>query len=155
MTSRFLVLPVCLLLAFAGAAQARPTNDLQLVIRQQHQIAEAFDRGETEGLSDGQVVKIRKAQNRVFVITHGKDNIDQINRSNQVELANLLDSIKVLMGDNRTAREEQQVCKNERILGSNIMQIRCGTHEEMDFRREMARNGLEKMRVCGGPGCVH
>ena len=155
MNSRSFALPALLLLAFAGVVQARPTNDLQLVIGQQHQIAEAFDRGETEGLSDGQVDKIRKAQKRVFALTHGKDNIDQVNNSNKVELANLLDSIKVLMGNNRTAREEQQVCKNERILGSNIMQIRCGTHEEMDFRREMARNGLEKTRICGGPGCGH
>lgn len=136
-----------------GSASAQSTANLRLIVDQQREIAVALDSGDSQGLSDRNVERIRAAQERVFKLTEGKANMNSIRTDDKVKLANLLDEIKMLMGNKRTDREDQMICNNEKILGSNIVQIRCGTHEEFETRREGARDSLEQRHVCVPPGC--
>lgn len=143
-----------LLLTMAAAVAAPPASpSLQQVREQQTALRAELDAGKTQGLTPRQVKAIRKAQEQVFALIEGKQQLDMLTIDEKVSLENALERINAQVRGTRLAGEDQQVCWRERTTGSMVEVTRCGTREEIDEARRGARAFMEKPRVCIPPGC--
>ena len=96
--------------------------------------------GEYARLSQSNVSRIHRAQDKVFRMLNGVESLDQLNRGQRTELSNALDDIKAaLAGDAGT----RMVCHRERRTGTNLVEKRC---ESVADREARARESQQQMQ---------
>jgi hypothetical protein len=57
-----------------------------------------------------------------------------------------------VVGTNRSATN-QNLCRQEKTVGSHMVYTRCATQQEIDDARDGTRLFLEKPKICSGQGC--
>lgn len=155
MNAKSMILVLCIVFFWIGSAAAdtkEPTG-LQAILEQQRSLAADLDAGKTGDLKSQEVEAIRKAQQEIFKVTEGKTDINALRPDEQVVVMNQVEKVKAIMAGTRVAQRNKEICKRERISGSNLTQTVCATQEERDQRREMNREQMEKRWICEGTGC--
>lgn len=155
MNAKAIILGLCIALAWTGSAIAdtKAPVGLQAILEQQRSLAADLDAGKTGDLKSQEVEAIRKAQQEIFKVTEGKADVEALRPDEKVVVMNQVEKIKAIMAGTRVAQRNKEICKRERISGSNLTQTVCATQEERDQRRDMNREQIEKRRICEPPGC--
>lgn len=155
MNMKSMALVLCIALAWTGSAAAGNDSPvgLQAILEQQRSLAADLDAGKTRDLKAPQVEEIRKAQRELFKVTEGKTDLDALRPDEKVVVMNEVERIKAIMAGTRAADEDKKICRRERTVGSQLVQTICTTKAEMEKRREMNREQMEKGHICEPPGC--
>ena len=151
-----LFLAVCWLAISGVSLAAPPPEKLVSILDQQRGLQSALATGHDFGFTPRQLGVVRKAQVEVFKLTAGKATLDALDINDQVRLENALERINTQFkgGDlDARAKSEQEVCARIARSGTSIKSTVCGTHAELEFRRQASRDALEKRRICVPPGC--
>lgn len=136
------------------SAQVESAPDpLRRIVDEQTALARDLESGNARGLTQRQVLLVRRAQRDVFSVVSGRTSLTQLSIDEKVKLENALEQINAQVVGTRAASESQEVCWREAPSGSKLKVTRCGTREEREEVRRGARAWMEKPRVCVPPGC--
>jgi hypothetical protein len=132
-----------LLVATSGFALAQaPQQSVADILKTQHDIRDRMDThyGEYSRFDDASLVRMKRAQDKVFAMLDGVQSLDQLNDFQKTDLSNALDEIKAVL----TANEGNRlICYRERKTGSNMIERRCETAAQREAR---ARDSQEQLR---------
>jgi hypothetical protein len=132
-----------LLVATSGFALAQaPQQSVADILKTQHDIRDRMDThyGEYSRFDDASLVRMKRAQDKVFAMLDGVQSLDQLNDFQKTNLSNALDEIKAVL----TANEGNRlICYRERKTGSNMIERRCETAAQREAR---ARDSQEQLR---------
>ena len=111
------------------------------ILQIQHALRDRLDKpsGEYSRFDDAAINKMKRAQDRVFIMLRGVNSIDQLTPYQKTDLSNSLDEIKATLLANEGSR---QICHRERKTGSNLVALRCETLAEREAR---ARDSQQQM----------
>jgi len=92
------------------------------------------------------MVRLTKAQERVFRLLDGKQSVDHLNMHQKVELFNALEEVKAVLNDNE---QDRLICHRERKVGTTIKETRCATVAQ---RKDLEEGGKAFLgpRTCSG-----
>jgi hypothetical protein len=150
----FLMVALLLLAPLVSAAEPKEpkSSSLPEMVEQQVALREELA-GDPQDLTPRQVGIMRKAQAEFFRLVDGKTSMDQLAIHEKVELENALEKINAqVVGTNRSATN-QNLCRQEKTVGSHMVYTRCATQQEIDDARDGTRLFLEKPKICSGQGC--
>lgn len=151
-TGFVLAFSLCVGGVVSAQVEAAP-DPLRMIVDEQTALARDLESGNVRGLTQRQVLLVRRAQRDVFAVVSGRTSLAQLSIDEKVVLQNALERINAQLVGTRAASESQDVCWREAKTGSKMMVTRCGTQEERDEARRGARAWMEKPRVCVPPGC--
>ena len=140
---------VSVLLAVSSASAHANAGKLAQIRMQQQEIRKQTEvsTGKYVRFEEAQLQKLRTAQDRVFELLAGVNDLEQLNPSQQVELFNALETIKAVIAANDADR---QVCRREKRLGSQRFETLCSTVREQEQLREGARDFKGEPSICAG-----
>lgn len=133
--------------AAAGAADQPQT--VSEILTFQRGLRERLDKpyGEYSRFKESDLVRMKRAQDKVFSMLQGVSSLDQLSPEQKTDLSNALDEVKATLLANEGNR---QICHRERKTGSNMIELRCETVAD---REAHARDSREAMReIAPSPG---
>jgi len=136
-SSPFLALALGVSLALsAGAAFAQAPEQPQTVseiLQFQHALRAKIDKanGEYSRFDEGQISRMRQAQDNVFHMLAGVDSLDELNETQKIQVSNSLDQIKAILLANEGNR---LICYREKKTGTNLLTKRCETYADREAR---------------------
>ena len=136
-SSPFLALALGVSLALsAGAAFAQAPEQPQTVseiLQFQHALRAKIDKanGEYSRFDEGQISRMKQAQDNVFRMLAGVNSLDDLNETQKIEVSNSLDQIKAILLANEGNR---LICYRERKTGTNLLTKRCETYADREAR---------------------
>ena len=136
-SSPFLALALGVSLALsAGAACAQAPEQPQTVseiLQFQHALRAKIDKanGEYSRFDEGQISRMRQAQDNVFHMLAGVDSLDELNETQKIQVSNSLDQIKAILLANEGNR---LICYREKKTGTNLLTKRCETYADREAR---------------------
>lgn len=92
---------------------------------------------------------MHRAQDRIFQMLDGVNEIDQLDADRQAELFNAIEEVKAVIAQNE---DDRQVCRREHKLGTTMKQTVCATVAERRAITEGAQDWKGKPSVCGQLG---
>jgi hypothetical protein len=98
-----------------------------------------FDRAELD--------RLHRAQDEVFRLLDGVNDLSQLSAGQQSELFNALETVKAVLAQNE---DDRQVCWREKKLGSQRIETHCATVAERAEIRQGARDFHGQPSICGG-----
>lgn len=141
---------VLVFLAGASAAHAaRPVTATQAPdailtqVNKIHAEAVAGKRG-WDNISAEKKTQLTTARDRVVALLDGKKKASDLQETERVELAQVLDNINTLA---KEADDERMVCTRERAVGSNFPIETCMTVAERRRQREADQTSTERSRM--------
>ena len=144
-SSPFLALALGVSLALsAGATFAQAPEQPQTVseiLQFQHALRAKIDKanGEYSRFDEGQISRMRQAQDNVFHMLAGVDSLDELNETQKIQVSNSLDQIKAILLANEGNR---LICYREKKTGTNLLTKRCETYADREAR---ARDSQQQM----------
>ena len=144
-SSPFLALALGVSLALsAGAACAQAPEQPQTVseiLQFQHALRAKIDKanGEYSRFDEGQISRMKQAQDNVFRMLAGVNSLDDLNETQKIEVSNSLDQIKAILLANEGNR---LICYREKKTGTNLLTKRCETYADREAR---ARDSQQQM----------
>ena len=145
-SSPFLALALGVSLALsAGATFAQAPEQPQTVseiLQFQHALRDKIDKpnGEYSRFDEGQLARMKKAQDNVFRMLSGVNSLDDLDENEKIEVSNSLDQVKAILLANEGNR---MICYRERKTGTNLLTKRCETYAD---REAHARDSERAMR---------
>jgi len=136
-SSPFLALALGVSLALsAGAACAQAPEQPQTVseiLQFQHALRAKIDKanGEYSRFDEGQISRMKQAQDNVFRMLAGVNSLDDLNETQKIEVSNSLDQIKAILLANEGNR---LICYREKKTGTNLLTKRCETYADREAR---------------------
>jgi hypothetical protein len=126
----------------SASGSADQPQTVSEILSLQRGLRERLDRpyGEYSRFDESALARMKRAQDKVFVMLKGVNSLDQLSPSEKTDLSNSLDEIKAILLANESNR---QICHRERKTGSNMIQLRC---ETVAAREANARDSREAMR---------
>lgn len=141
-----LALVVAVPAAFANSN--RPTTidtdqPVKDIIEQQQRIRADVTavRNGWDEISQAQRETLLRQQDQVFIMLEGKQTIADLAPQRQVEVANLLESIKATITG---VEDERRICTRERKVGSHFPARVCRTVGQIRREREATRDALHR-----------
>jgi len=136
-SSPFLALALGVSLALsAGATFAQAPEQPQTVseiLQFQHALRAKIDtaNGEYSRFDEGQISRMKQAQDNVFRMLAGVNSLDDLNETQKIEVSNSLDQIKAILLANEGNR---LICYREKKTGTNLLTKRCETYADREAR---------------------
>ncbi|RDZ26783.1 hypothetical protein [Lysobacter silvisoli] len=130
--------------AFAAVANV---GRLGQILQEQREIRAETERptGAYARFDRNQIDKMQRAQDRIFRLLDGVDQVEQLDREKQVELFNSLEEVKAVLAANENDR---QICRRERKTGTTLREVRCATVGERTKLTNEARDWKGDSGVC-------
>jgi hypothetical protein len=141
----FLALTLGVSLALsAGAAFAQESAQPQSVseiLQFQHALRNKLDApsGEYSRFDEGQVARMKHAQDNVFRILSDVDSLDELSENQKIEVSNSLDQVKAILLANEGNR---LICYREKKTGTNLLTKRCETYADREARAREAQQQM-------------
>lgn len=147
-----ILLALLVAVASTGSAFAIDRNTgirADAILSQQQQIrAEATARtGRYKDMDESRRRDLFAKQDVVFRLLEGKQDSNELNEPQRVELFNALESIEATVNN---ARDEQMICEHVKQIGSNRPQKVCKTYAQREKEREKARQPGNLDRIMNG-----
>lgn len=139
-------LAVGLLLA-AGAVRADGAAQTPAeILRFQHALRAKLDNptGEYSRFSTDALMRMKRAQDKVFTMLDGVKSMDELSEDKKIELSNSLDELKSILLANEGSR---LICRRETKIGTNISTKRCETVADRAARSEESQRAMSEMSV--------
>lgn len=141
-----LLLLVALMMANPAAAARNDLNTAQpvpAIVEQQQRIREEVlaQRNGWEEVPPAKRNAVLRDQDELLMLLEGKRTIADLKPEQQVEVANLLESINAAITG---AEDERKICTRERKVGSHFPARVCRTVGQIRREREATRLGLER-----------
>jgi hypothetical protein len=152
-SQRRIALALSVSLFFCSAVALADSTDPQLqqepqtvseILQFQKDLRSKLDNptGEYSRFSQGDVAKMKHAQDDVFRMLSGVTSLDQLNLDQKTSLSNSLDLIKATLLSDEGNRV---ICYRERRTGTNLVEKRCETVAEREARRRAAQQDMREM----------
>ena len=134
--------------AFGALANA---GKVTAIVQQQREIREQSEvsTGSYVRFERSELVRMHRAQDRIFKLTEGVNDISQLDPARQAELFNAIEEVKAVIAQNE---DDRQVCEREHKVGTTIKTTVCATIAERRGIREGARDWKGKPSICGDLG---
>jgi len=147
-SSPFLALALGVSLALsAGAAFAQAPEQPQTVseiLQFQHALRAKIDKanGEYSRFDEGQISRMKQAQDNVFRMLAGVNSLDDLNETQKIEVSNSLDQIKAILLANEGNR---LICYREKKTGTNLLTKRCETYADREAHARDSERAMKDM----------
>ena len=128
--------------AFANAGKLAAIRHQQQEIREQSEIAT----GKYVRFEASELARLHGAQDRIFKLINGVDEIERLAPDQRADLFNALEEVKAIIAQNE---EDRQVCQREHKVGTNRKVIVCETVAERRRVREGAHDWKGEPSICG------
>lgn len=128
--------------AFANAGKLSAILQQQREIREQSEVAT----GKYVRFEDTELTRMHRAQDRIFKLLEGVNDIERLAPDKRAELFNALEEVKSVIAQNE---DDRQVCQREHKLGSTMKVTVCATVAERRSIREGAREWKGEPSICG------
>lgn len=128
--------------AFANAGKLTAILQQQREIREQSEVAT----GKYVRFEESERARMHRAQDRIFKLLNGVDDIERLAPDKRAELFNALEEVKSVIAQNESDR---QVCEREHKLGTTMKVTVCATVAERRNVREGARDWKGEPSICG------
>lgn len=138
------------LLCLSSLSFAQEPPKLDQIRAQQTKLRADIDAGRL-ALTPRVVMQVRKDQDFIFELLRNKPTLESMNIQERVNFDNALERINAAIVDTRAARDDQEICRYERVTGSKQKQLVCGTQDQRQHARDGARAYLEQPRICAPP----
>ncbi|NBB93966.1 MAG: hypothetical protein GVY32_12455 [Gammaproteobacteria bacterium] len=107
---------------------------------------QAVAEGEPRPLNDEEMEQYRAAYSRLDLLLAQHDSIDTMSQTQREQVYNLHEELEsIVIGD----REQQVICRRERVTGSHFRNTRCKTvsqwREERDRAQQWMRGSMRSM----------
>jgi hypothetical protein len=145
MTNRILVamvLSMIALSAFANAGKLAAIRQQQLEIREQSEVAT----GKYVRFQEAELARMHRAQDRIFKLIDGVDEIERLAPDQRAELVNALEEVKAIIAQNQ---DDRLICQREHKVGTNRKVIVCETVAERRRVREGSHDWKGEPSICG------
>ena len=117
------------------------------IMREQRAIREQAESstGKYSRFKPEAMVRLTKAQEKVFRLLDGKQSVEHLDMHQKVELFNALEEVKAVLNDNE---QDRLICRREHRVGTTIKETRCATVAQ---RKELEEGSKAFMgpRICG------
>jgi hypothetical protein len=140
-----IVLNMIVFNAFANAGKLAAIRQQQREIREQSEAAT----GKYVRFEQAELVRMHRAQDRIFKLLDGVDEIEQLAPDQRAELFNAIEEVKAVIAQNE---DDQQVCRRERKLGTTMKVTVCATVAERRSLREGGRDWKGEPSICSSRG---
>lgn len=142
---------VALTLSVAAFGALANAGKLSAILQQQQEIREQSEvaTGSYARFERTELDRMHRAQDRIFQMLDGVNEIDQLDADRQAELFNAIEEVKAVIAQNE---DDRQVCRREHKLGTTMKQTVCATVAERRAITEGAQDWKGKPSVCGQLG---
>lgn len=128
--------------AFANAGKLAAIRQQQQEIREQSEVAT----GKYVRFEESELARLHQAQDRIFRLLNGVDEIERLAPDQRADLFNALEEVKAIIAQNE---DDRQVCQREHKVGTNRKVTVCETVAERRKVREGAHDWKGEPSVCG------
>ncbi len=146
-------LALALTLSIANAAAEKPVSvpAAEIVSEQTHLRAKVVAKeGAFKDMYESDREQLIKKQDRLLELLAGRNDINQLNADERIELYNTLQLVNGIVAK---AEDDRKICERTRAVGSNRFQLACITAKQQRENRDNAKSALAKAQNCtGGPG---
>jgi hypothetical protein len=146
MAARLLMGVLLLGVATMAAANFGSPPTAGEIMREQRAIREQTEgTGKYSRFKPEAMVRLTKAQEKVFRLLDGNQSVDHLDMNQKVELFNALEEVKAVLNDND---QDRLICRRESKVGTTIKETRCATVAQ---RKELEESSKAFMgpRTCG------
>ncbi len=147
MAARLLMGVLLLGVATMAAANFGSPPTAGEIMREQRAIREQTEgTGKYSRFKPEAMVRLTKAQEKVFRLLDGNQSVDHLDMNQKVELFNALEEVKAVLNDND---QDRLICRRETKVGTTIKETRCATVAQ---RKELEEGSKAFMgpRTCSG-----
>ena len=143
--SPFLALALGVSLALCGGAafaqESAQPQSVSEILQFQHELRNKLDApsGEYSRFDEGQVARMKHAQDNVFRMLSGVKSLDELSDNQKIEVSNSLDQIKAILLANEGNR---LICYREKKTGTNLLTKRCETYADREARAREAQQQM-------------
>ena len=128
--------------AFANAGKLAAIRQQQKEIREQSEVST----GKYVRFQQSELARLHGAQDRIFKLINGVDEIERLAPDQRADLFNALEEVKAIIAQNE---DDRQVCQREHKVGTNMKVIVCETVAERRRVREGAHDWKGEPSTCG------
>jgi hypothetical protein len=128
--------------AFANAGKLAAIRQQQREIREQSEVAT----GKYVRFEEAELARMHRAQDRIFKLLDGVDELERLAPDQRAELFNALEEVKAIIAQNE---DDRQICQREHKVGTNRKVIICETMAERRRVREGGHDWKGEPSVCG------
>lgn len=145
MAIRILATLALSMIAFTAFANA---GKLSAILQQQREIREQSEvsTGKYVRFEESELARMHRAQDRIFRLLEGVDEIERLAPDKRAELFNALEEVKSVIAQNE---DDRQVCQREHKLGTTMKVTVCATVAERRDIREGGREWRGEPSICG------
>ena len=130
-----------------GAAFAQAPEQPQTVseiLQFQHALRNKLDApsGEYSRFDEGQVARMKHAQDNVFRVLSGVNSLDDLDENQKIAVSNSLDEVKAILLANEGNR---LICYREKKTGTNLLTKRCETYADREAHARESERAMKDM----------
>lgn len=143
---------VALALGVAAFGALANAGKLSAILEQQREIRKQSEvsTGTYARFEPAELDRMHRAQDRIFQMLNGVNDIDQLDADRQAELLNAIEEVKAVIAQNE---DDRQICRREHKLGSTMKQTVCATVAERRAITEAAQDLKGKSSICANGDC--
>ena len=145
MATRILATLALSMIAFTAFANA---GKLSAILQQQREIREQSEvaTGKYVRFEESELARMHRAQDRIFRLLEGVDDIERLAPDKRAELSNAIEEVKSVIAQNE---DDRQVCQREHKVGTAMKVTVCATVAERRNVREGAHDWKGEPGICG------